>query len=116
VFNRFVRLDSSRERSTGTTGLGLAIAHEIALVHHGHRAGCASAWSVTTASRFWHLPVIDHAVSPTWSTSGICPRVAQLAEPTATGDTRAMTGGPHRQHRQAENHGTPPQTAQTEFD
>jgi signal transduction histidine kinase len=38
VFNRFVRLDRSRERSTGTTGLGLAIAHEIAVAHHGHIA------------------------------------------------------------------------------
>jgi signal transduction histidine kinase len=35
VFDRFVRLDSSRERGTGTTGLGLAIAREIALVHQG---------------------------------------------------------------------------------
>jgi signal transduction histidine kinase len=38
VFDRFVRLDSSRERSTGTTGLGLAIAHEIALAHRGRIA------------------------------------------------------------------------------
>jgi signal transduction histidine kinase len=38
VFDRFVRLDSSRERgaaSTGSTGLGLAIAREIANAHHG---------------------------------------------------------------------------------
>jgi signal transduction histidine kinase len=38
VFDRFVRLDPSRERGSGTTGLGLAIAHEIALAHHGHIA------------------------------------------------------------------------------
>jgi signal transduction histidine kinase len=38
VFDRFVRLDNSRERGTGTTGLGLAIAREIAQSHHGHIA------------------------------------------------------------------------------
>jgi signal transduction histidine kinase len=38
VFDRFVRLDDSRERTTGTTGLGLAIAREIVLAHHGHLA------------------------------------------------------------------------------
>jgi signal transduction histidine kinase len=35
VFDRFVRLDGSRDRGTGTTGLGLAIAREIATAHHG---------------------------------------------------------------------------------
>ncbi|HEY3713395.1 MAG TPA: HAMP domain-containing sensor histidine kinase [Jatrophihabitantaceae bacterium] len=36
VFDRFVRLDDSRERTTGSTGLGLAIAREIVLAHHGY--------------------------------------------------------------------------------
>jgi heavy metal sensor kinase len=35
VFDRFVRLDISRERGTGTTGIGLAIAREIAHAHQG---------------------------------------------------------------------------------
>jgi signal transduction histidine kinase len=35
VFDRFVRLDASRERGSGTSGLGLAIAREIATAHGG---------------------------------------------------------------------------------
>jgi signal transduction histidine kinase len=35
IFDRFVRLDGSRDRSSGTTGLGLAIAREIATAHRG---------------------------------------------------------------------------------
>lgn len=35
IFQRFVRLDASRERDRGGTGLGLAISREIAHVHHG---------------------------------------------------------------------------------
>jgi signal transduction histidine kinase len=38
VFGRFVRLDDSRDRSTGSSGLGLAIAREIALAHNGRIA------------------------------------------------------------------------------
>ncbi|WP_084728998.1 sensor histidine kinase [Streptacidiphilus neutrinimicus] len=36
VFARFVRLDTSRERASGSSGLGLAIAKEIATAHGGH--------------------------------------------------------------------------------
>jgi signal transduction histidine kinase len=35
VFDRFVRLDGSRDRASGTSGLGLAIAREIVTAHHG---------------------------------------------------------------------------------
>ncbi|MBL7490532.1 HAMP domain-containing histidine kinase [Frankia sp. AgB1.9] len=35
IFDRFVRLDQSRERGSGTAGLGLAIAREIAQAHRG---------------------------------------------------------------------------------
>jgi signal transduction histidine kinase len=35
VFDRFVRLDASRERASGSSGLGLAIAKEIATAHGG---------------------------------------------------------------------------------
>jgi signal transduction histidine kinase len=33
VFGRFVRLDASREQASGSVGLGLAIAREIAAAH-----------------------------------------------------------------------------------
>jgi len=35
VFERFVRLDASRERATGGTGLGLAIVRDIVEGHGG---------------------------------------------------------------------------------
>lgn len=38
VFDRFVRLDAGREHTSGSTGLGLAIAKEIATAYGGHIA------------------------------------------------------------------------------
>ena len=35
VFDRFVRLDASREHASGSTGLGLAITREIVVAHEG---------------------------------------------------------------------------------
>jgi signal transduction histidine kinase len=35
IFDRFVRLEESRDRATGGTGLGLAIVREIVTAHHG---------------------------------------------------------------------------------
>ncbi|MEO7589325.1 MAG: ATP-binding protein [Arachnia sp.] len=44
VFERFVRLDDSRERGTGGTGLGLAITREIARAHGGDVHAFASVY------------------------------------------------------------------------
>lgn len=42
IFERFVRLDESRARDSGGTGLGLPIARQIAMAHHGELALCDS--------------------------------------------------------------------------
>jgi signal transduction histidine kinase len=42
VFGRFVRLDGSRDRQTGNSGLGLAVAREITLAHNGRIAATCS--------------------------------------------------------------------------
>jgi two-component system sensor histidine kinase BaeS len=62
VFDRFYQADPARDRSTGTTGLGLAIARAIATAHAG---------SVGVENRaeggacFWiELPVADVSISP----------------------------------------------------
>ena len=36
VFNRFYRVDKTRDRETGGTGLGLSITHATVLLHDGH--------------------------------------------------------------------------------
>ena len=41
IFNRFYRSDTSRNRNTGGMGLGLAIAHSIAGIHHGRVYACS---------------------------------------------------------------------------
>jgi signal transduction histidine kinase len=53
VFDRFVRLDPSRERTGGNSGLGLAIAREIAVAHHG---GIRVAPATTGALVIMRLP------------------------------------------------------------
>ena len=56
VFDRFVRLDSSRSRGGGGTGLGLSIVAEIVAAHGGHvsiseRPGGGTAVRVSLPSR-----------------------------------------------------------------
>ena len=35
IFDRFYRVDKTRDRETGGTGLGLAITHSTVLIHNG---------------------------------------------------------------------------------
>ena len=48
VFERFVRLDASRERASGGSGLGLAIVRQIALAHGGRASAGGRAGGGTT--------------------------------------------------------------------
>ncbi|WP_134005791.1 HAMP domain-containing sensor histidine kinase [Kribbella sp. VKM Ac-2566] len=50
VFERFVRLDTSRSRASGGSGLGLSIAREITHAHNGTIALTSSASGGTTAT------------------------------------------------------------------
>ncbi|WP_371408026.1 sensor histidine kinase [Kribbella sp. NBC_00662] len=50
VFERFVRLDTSRSRASGGSGLGLSIAREITRAHHGTITLTSSSAGGTTAT------------------------------------------------------------------
>ncbi|HZX09124.1 HAMP domain-containing sensor histidine kinase [Kribbella sp.] len=56
VFERFVRLDSSRARASGGSGLGLSIVQEIAKAHHGTVTLAAAASQGTVATVKLPLP------------------------------------------------------------
>lgn len=57
VFDRFVRLDSSRDRGSGGSGLGLAIARDIAHNHYGSISITTSPAAGTRVTL--HLPTAD---------------------------------------------------------
>ena len=56
VFERFVRLDTSRTRASGGSGLGLSIVQEIIKAHHGTVTLSGSATGGTTATVTLPLP------------------------------------------------------------
>jgi signal transduction histidine kinase len=56
VFERFVRLDTSRARASGGSGLGLSIVQEIVKAHHGTVTLSAAAGGGTTATVILPLP------------------------------------------------------------
>jgi len=61
IFDRFVRLDTSRERGTGGSGLGLAITRQIA---HAHHASITVSESPHGGARFTvELPLTLHDAS-----------------------------------------------------
>lgn len=57
IFERFVRLDESRERGTGGTGLGLSIAREIARRHGGEVTAVSGNGAGPGAVFCVHLPM-----------------------------------------------------------
>jgi signal transduction histidine kinase len=52
IFERFYRVDSSRNRKTGGTGLGLAIVQALVNAHEG-KVGVESTPGVGSEFRFW---------------------------------------------------------------
>jgi signal transduction histidine kinase len=60
VFERFVRVDPSRNRASGNSGLGLAIVRDIAAAHHGR------VWFTENAGAGAHLVIeLLRVVPPT---------------------------------------------------
>jgi signal transduction histidine kinase len=56
VFERFVRLDTSRARASGGSGLGLSIVQEITKAHHGSVTLADAVTGGTTATVLLPLP------------------------------------------------------------
>jgi two-component system, OmpR family, sensor kinase len=78
IFERFARLDGSRQRASGGTGLGLAIVSAIAWSHGGTvgvretEGGGASFWlrlPPLGAAALWPAPDVDGAVATNTGTS-----------------------------------------------
>jgi heavy metal sensor kinase len=57
VFDRFYRVDKSRSRANGGSGLGLSIARSIVLAHHGRIVASSRAGEGTTFDMY--LPVVQ---------------------------------------------------------
>jgi signal transduction histidine kinase len=83
VFDRFVRLDASRDRASGSSGLGLAIAREIVSAHHGR------IWFADTAGPGAH--VVIHLPRPS---TIMAPQVAPRPTPRPTLGRRPAPLGP----------------------
>ena len=79
VFERFYRVDRSRARSTGGSGLGLTIAKRIVEAHGGQI--WAQSWLGAGSTFAFSLPLRQQVETPSPSPShGFCPRCGQVTE------------------------------------